>query len=346
MSSMAGIEPLIVAPFHINEHLARLPPHLVSGQRVDWGSATKLLAPVASVLPGAWRARRFAPDILHKTYYYPTLGGSARTRTIVTVHDMIHERYPRDFRASKSMSRLKAKAVASADHVICVSEHTRLDLLNANAIAPARVSVIYHGYDDLTSLLTDETTAAFRMRVLGVNEPYLLYVGGRAEYKNFAGLIHAYGSSKWLREQFRLVCFGGGSWAEPDKALLGKWGVGDRVHHVDGSDAVLAACYRHAALFVYPSLYEGFGIPPLEAMSLDCPVACSNTSSIPEVVGQAAVSFDPGNPESMRATLECVLNSSTTRADLVEHGRHRRQLFSWRRCAEETLQIYQSVLES
>jgi glycosyltransferase involved in cell wall biosynthesis len=346
MSGLAGVEPRIVAPFHINEHLARLPPHLVSGRRVEWGRATKVLATLASVFPGGWRGRRFAPDILHKTYYHPAPNGTARARTVVTVHDMIHERHPQDFRASRSMSRLKARAVARADHVICVSEQTRRDLLDAHEIAPERVSVVYHGYDDLASLLTDETAAAFRMRVLGVDQPYLLYVGGRSEYKNFAGLIRAYSSSQWLREQFRLVCFGGGVWSEADKALLVQSQVSDRVHHVAGSDTNLAACYRHAELFVYPSLYEGFGIPPLEAMALDCPVACSNTSSLPEVVGQAAMSFDPADPESIREALESVLSSPEKRADLIERGRQRRQLFSWRRCAEQTVQIYKTVLGS
>jgi glycosyltransferase involved in cell wall biosynthesis len=346
MSRMGGVEPRIVAPFHVNEHLERLPAHLVSGRKVEWGAAAKLLASLANALPGAWRAHRFRPDIVHKTYYHPSLAGASRVPTVVTVHDMIHERHPNDFRASKSMSRLKANAVASADHVICVSEQTRRDLLEAQDIPASRVSVVYHGYDDLASLLTQERASAFRVRVLGVDEPYLLYVGSRAEYKNFHGVMRAYGSSRWLRDRFRLLCFGGGGWSDADRALLARWQVSDRVHHFGGSDAELAACYRHAELFVYPSLYEGFGIPPLEAMSLDCPVACSNVSSIPEVVGSAAMSFDPADPESIRTALESVLSSPTQRAELVERGRQRRQLFSWTRCAQETVQIYKQVLGS
>lgn len=346
MSRMAGVEPRVVAPFHVNEHLERLPVHLVSGRKVEWGRSSKLLASLANALPDVLRAHQFKPDIVHKTYYHPSLGPRARVPTIVTVHDMIHERHPNDFRASKWMSRLKANAVARADHVICVSQQTRRDLLESHEIPPSRVSVVYHGYDDLASLLTDESAAAFRLRVFGVDEPYLLYVGSRAEYKNFHGVIRAYGSSRWLRDRYRLLCFGGGGWSEGDRALLARWQVSDRVHQFGGPDAELAACYRHAELFVYPSLYEGFGIPPLEAMSLDCPVACSNVSSIPEVVGRAAMSFDPGDPESIGTALESVLSSPAQRAELIERGRQRRQLFSWSRCAQETVQIYRAVLGS
>jgi len=112
------------------------------------------------------------------------------------------------------------------------------------------------------------------------------------------------------------------------------------------ADAVLAACYAHASLFVCPSFYEGFGIPVLEAMSLDCPVACSNSSSLPEVAGDAARLFDPLDRDSIRGALESVLDSPSAANALKERGRIRRQLFSWRSCAENTMGIYRRVLNS
>ena len=113
---------------------------------------------------------------------------------------------------------------------------------------------------------------------------------------------------------------------------------------MSGDDAVLCAIYRQASLFVYPSLYEGFGIPPLEAMSLDCPVACSNTSSMPEVVGNAAIQFDPYEVDSIANALEAVVTNSALQADLRQRGRDRLQAFSWDRCALETLNVYRKVL--
>jgi glycosyltransferase involved in cell wall biosynthesis len=125
--------------------------------------------------------------------------------------------------------------------------------------------------------------------------------------------------------------------------VIARHGLSDNVRQTGGDDAALARCYRHAALFVYPSLYEGFGIPPLEAMSLDCPVACSNTSSLPEVVGDAAATFDPWDTDAMRAALESALNTLAARDALVERGRVQRQQFSWRRCAQETVSIYEEI---
>ena len=138
--------------------------------------------------------------------------------------------------------------------------------------------------------------------------------------------------------------------------------TGDQVRHLGGGDNVLALLYQQAVAFVCPSRYEGFGIPLLEAMSLRCPVICSNTSSIPEVVGDAGEYFDPGNIESMRGAIESVLESQTRRDELITKGAARCALFSWTplsergedvasrgdtnrgRCAEETLNIYRSLV--
>ncbi len=113
---------------------------------------------------------------------------------------------------------------------------------------------------------------------------------------------------------------------------------------MQGDDSLLASLYRGASLFVYPSLYEGFGIPPLEAMSFGCPVVSGNASSLPEVVGDAAELFDPGSPSALLAAIERVLGDSAYRKALVERGHERTQLFSWKRCAEQTLGVYEKVL--
>jgi glycosyltransferase involved in cell wall biosynthesis len=118
----------------------------------------------------------------------------------------------------------------------------------------------------------------------------------------------------------------------------------DIVHLTADSDASLAALYIGATAFVYPSLYEGFGIPVLEAMTLGCPVLCSDSSSLPEVAGDAAEYFDPARTDSLRAALESVVGSATRRAELASRGRARAALFSWERCARETLAVYRSVV--
>jgi glycosyltransferase involved in cell wall biosynthesis len=345
MQHMAGVTPLIVAPFHFNEYLDQLPPSLVRGRRVRWLEGRTALAYGSSVLPGKIIARAFKPDIVHNTYYFPSKP-PAGARGIVTIYDMIHERYPKYLAGSPLITRLKAASVASADHVICISENTRRDVLDIYDIPDERVSVTHLGFDPLATLLTGEPSTDFKVRVLGADVPYLLYVGSRATYKNVRGLLQAYAASAWMRNNFYLLCFGGGDFTGAERAAISEAGVDARVRYVGGSDAVLAACYAHAALFVCPSLYEGFGIPVLEAMSLDCPVACSNSSSLPEVAGDAARLFDPLDRDSIRSALESVLGSPSEATALKERGRVRRQRFSWRSCAENTVSIYRRVLNS
>jgi glycosyltransferase involved in cell wall biosynthesis len=286
---------------------------------------------------------RFRPDIVHNTFYFPAhrVAGALR---IFTVHDMIHEKYPRDALANPLIAHWKALCIRRADHVICVSENTRRDVIDIYGISAARVSVTHLGFDDLGALLSTETAAQFKARMLGADAPFLLYVGGRKGYKNFAALLCAYSGSNWLRENFFLLCFGGGNFTAEEKVAISRAGVADRVKYGGSSDPELANCYRHASILVYPSLYEGFGIPPLEAMSLDCPVACSGNSALPEVVGDAAKTFEPTDVNSIRSALECVLGSVSSLAAIVDHGRIRRQIFSWKHCAERTVGVYRTLL--
>jgi glycosyltransferase involved in cell wall biosynthesis len=345
MQHMTGVTPLIVAPFHFNEYLDQLPSSLVRGRRLRWLEGRTALAYGLSAFAGKSVARAFKPDIVHNTYYFPAKRPIG-ARGVVTIYDMIHEKYPKYFAASPLVTRLKAASVAKANHVICISESTRRDVLATYDLPEERVSVTHLGFNPLASLLTGETSTDFKLRVLGANAPYLLYVGSRASYKNFHGLLGAFAASQRMRTDFFLLCFGGGDFTGGERGAISKAGADGRVKYLGGSDAALALCYAHASLFVCPSIYEGFGIPVLEAMSLDCPVACSDSSSLPEVVGDAARLFNPLDRESIRSALESVVYSPSAATALRERGRIRTQLFSWRACAENTIDIYHRVLNS
>lgn len=248
---------------------------------------------------------------------------------------MIHERFPSAFPQHDRTSELKRMATQRADHVICISESTRNDLLEFFDLPENKVSVVYLRFDSLTTIITETD----------IKKPYLLYVGYRGSYKNFDGFLRAYASSSWLRNNFDVVCFGGGAFSIDEKKLFDDLKLSDdKLIQMNGDDSKLASIYRNDALFVYPTFYEGFGIPPLEAMSLGCPVACSNNSSIPEVVGNAAEYFDPKDNESMCTAMERVLNSSLRQAELIKYGHVRCAQFSWERCAEETLAIYRGLV--
>ena len=172
------------------------------------------------------------------------------------------------------------------------------------------------------------------------------FMSGYGEgYKNFSRLLQAFAASERLKNDFSLVCFGGRGLSGAELDEINSLGFArNRIVQVAGDDRVLANLYQYASILVYPSLYEGFGIPPLEAMSFKCPVACSYTSSLPEVAGDAAEYFDPLDTESIRSAIETVVYSTDKSATLIARGLVRLKLFSWEACAQQTKAVYASLL--
>lgn len=333
-----GQDVSIVCPLYVNQYLAEAGSRrLVSGIKVPvFPKSGRIYRAVNSLL--AWpEIRRFRPDIVHETYYSARSVAPRGSTVVLTVYDMIHERFPENFSFADPTRREKEIAVARADHVICISEQTRTDLVEYLGVLPEKTSVVPLGF-----ALTPSDAGALP-HVADVR-PFLLYVGSRGGYKNFVGLLQAYASSRLIKGECDLICFGGGDFSAKEREAIGKLGsVAERVRQVAGDDGLLASYYRRARAFVYPSRYEGFGIPPLEAMSLGCPVACSNVSSIPEVVGNAAELFDPADTDSIRMAIERVVSDEARRTQLIARGTQRLTMFSWQRCAEQTLDIYQRI---
>jgi glycosyltransferase involved in cell wall biosynthesis len=248
---------------------------------------------------------------------------------------MIHERIGPTAIVDPT-SRRKRLAVSRADHVICVSGSARRDLIELFDFEPARASVVHHG-----CWLAPETPSPAKISA----RPYLLFVGQRGGYKNFEGLLHAFATASVLRKDFDIVCFGGGSLSRHERSVIDRLGIAPgRVVHRYGSDEFLAGAYRQAAMLVYPSRYEGFGMPTVEAMTMGCPVACANTGSLPEICGDAAEYFDPLVPDAIASAVLRVLESPARRQDLVARGFERAGQFSWQACADKTARIYRSLL--
>ena len=176
--------------------------------------------------------------------------------------------------------------------------------------------------------------------------PYLLYVGSRAGYKNFDLLLEAF-SRTGLAGSYRLLAAGGGAWSALERERITTLGLSSSISLIPMADeASLARAYQGAQLFVYPSLYEGFGFPPLEAMSLGCPVLVNRTSSLPEVCGDAALYFNATDAQGLALSLIATLEGAAALAQARAAGKQRVELYSWQRCAKSTLEIYQSVLSS
>lgn len=277
-------------------------------------------------------ARSVGPGVYHQTYFYDPCP-EWKGRRVVTVYDMIYELYPHDYATDDPTARNKAIAIQKADWVICISEHTRKDMIRLLNVPEQKTSVIYLG----NSLTANVPSPAL------VHSPYLLYVGKRGGYKNFRTALQAFAREPILHTQFSLVCFGGGKLTREEEGLMTALGVKEKVFLHDGDDFMLANLYTHAAALIYPSLYEGFGIPPLEAMHYGCPVVVSNASSIPEVVGDAGLYFDPLSEEDIAEKLKAVVLDSSLRSTLIARGKERVRQFSWEKCASETLMVYERL---
>jgi glycosyltransferase involved in cell wall biosynthesis len=256
---------------------------------------------------------------------------------VITVYDMIHELYPDQFIDSWFVIKAKKRAISKAKVIIAISENTKKDLIKIYNVPESKIKVIYlaSSLHSLNLVTIDELKEGH-----GIKRPYILYVGDRRTYKNFKLLFDSYITN--FSDDFDLICFGGGKFKTNELKSINNR-IKNSIIQLNGPDDLLASLYKHAFCFVFPSLYEGFGIPPLEAMSMGCPVIASNASSIPEVVGDAAILFDPNSKEELIYAIKSLFDESK-RNDLIKRGFEQEKKFSWDKMAGETLDIYKSIL--
>ena len=278
------------------------------------------------------------PDIIHPTYY------SSLTRqnidkyhypVVLTVWDMIHEIFPEQMDPNGQQAEQKQKAIVAAQAIICISENTKKDLLERYSIPDSKVTVTYLASEIDASLAYGSEPVPSR--------PYYLYIGNRASYKNFDILLSAFAKAVSVQPDIAL-CVVGSPFNEIEEKLIAELKLTAHIEYYGyASDRQLAKLYRCSVAFVYPSLYEGFGIPPLEAMSCGTAVVASNCSSIPEVVGDAGLLFDPRATCDLADILLLLLDSPTKREDLINKGCQRAKLFNWDKTVAQTLDVYRSV---
>lgn len=275
--------------------------------------------------------------------YHPTLYRAnrlvRRRRMVATHHDCTHERYPALFKNAQLVSENKQRLYRAADAIICVSESSRRDLIHYHSIDPSKTHVIHHGFAGF------KVGHAIEDDQLPVRRPFILFVGNRGTYKNFLTLLEAYKMSG-LPADYDLLAVGGGEFSDAETLRMTKLKLVERVRLVArATDELLAEAYRRASVFVYPSLYEGFGFPPLEAMSLGCVVVASSTSSLPEICGTAAVYFNPEDPAELSETLQSILEDRPSQDAIRARGYAQASLYDWHLTAEKTLKVYEDVLD-
>lgn len=279
-------------------------------------------------------------DIYHPTLYRVMPLARAR-KIVVTHHDCTHERFPHFFRNANRVIRAKRDLYTAADVVICGSESSRRDLLQFYNVDERKVYLIHFG---LSKLARDPHTAESFRR--SRSRPYVLYVGSRVPYKNFGGLLTAFARCH-LQDAFNLVLVGGGALVPSELASARDLKIDQSLQvHPIASDALLAEAYANAELLVYPSLWEGFGVPPLEAMSLGCPVLVSNCSSMPEICRDGASYFDVYDPDSLAKSLPEALMLKASNAPVIARGREIAAGYDWQKCGRLTLDLYRACLRN
>jgi glycosyltransferase involved in cell wall biosynthesis len=285
-------------------------------------------------------ARRFRrsgrqAELVHSTFYDPRyLADSRGAIHVVTVHDMIPELFPDQ--VSLEVHEAKRQYVEQADLVVCVSEATREDLSQFYGELAAPVVVVASGVSDRFVRPGD--------LVEDLPNQYLLHVGARAGYKNFALLLDAFAESSRQHPDLHLVLVGGGPLSTSEQQRIAELGLSHRIDWRQATDEQLPTIYQRATAVILPSRYEGFGLPVLEAMKAGAPVIAGDTAVFREVAGEAAVFFDVDDVNDLAAVISRVLADSQLAHDLVDRGQQRAADFSWSRTARLTAEAYRGVV--
>ncbi len=336
LSKLEGLDIRFLSPIHRNHYLQnsfkreslryRLPiyPNRFGiGQKIDF-----LGDFIASK-----QVIKYNPDIVHETFFASKIDLRIRASRVITVYDLIRETE----NPTSAISSRNISAIKRANAIICISESTRIDLLNLVPLDPDLVSTVHLA---AASIFYERGTVNSEL----IPNNYILYVGQRNGYKNFDRMLLAFAKASFVKSNFQLVVFGGGAFNQNEIQLLRQLGIVKNVKKIDGDDKVLADLYKNASALIYPSLYEGFGIPVIEAMASGCPVICSNRSSLPEIAGDAAVFFDPENEGSIMDAMITTLQDSTKMDEIRAMGIIRSTHFSWERTALETARIYRALI--
>ncbi|GJQ07395.1 mannosyltransferase [Capnocytophaga cynodegmi] len=277
-------------------------------------------------------------DIFHPTYYNTYFLKHIKKPFVVTVHDMIHEKFYRMFSKKDNTIAHKKELMEKANKIIAISENTKMDILDIyNNIDDSKIEVIYHGNSVSSSNLKLQKSQ------IPLPNIYILFVGGRATYKNFLPFVEAVTPILRKYKELKVLCIGGGKFNNQELSLFKRNVIESSFEQLNLNDEDLILAYKKAKFLIYPSLYEGFGMPILEAFECDCPVVCSNTSSFPEIAGDAAHFFNPYDKEDIHDSIKELLHDDQRLNDLVKKGRKRALLFSWEKTSQKTMEVYKSI---
>ncbi|HSD15415.1 MAG TPA: glycosyltransferase family 1 protein [Flavobacterium sp.] len=275
-------------------------------------------------------------DVFVPTYFNPyfvdTLGNKP---FVLTVYDMIHEKLPQYFQRDTKTSEQKKLLMEKATRIIAISESTKKDILEIYPhIDAAKIDIVY-----LSHSIEANSSAS-----LSLPKDYILFVGNRSGYKNFIFFIKAVADLLKADKDLFVVCAGGNKFSKEEEKLIAELGIANQILQRNFEDNELASYYRNAKCFVFPSEYEGFGIPVLESMACGCPIVLAHHSSFPEVAGDAGVYFELNNTADLKNKVQALLSDENLRRKYAEKGIEQASKFSWKVTAQHCLEVYKKVV--
>ncbi len=278
-------------------------------------------------------------QIFHPTYndlYF--LKMLEKEKIVITVHDLAIERYPERFANAQNFIERQKKLIEVSDHIIAVSNNTKNEIVDYYHVNPHKITVVYHGLP--------KEFGKVSIHIRGLPERYLLYVGKRSDNKNFDRFVEAFSKVAKDDPTISLLCVGGGEFTEGERSNMKELGIDRRIQQRNLNDAVLAACYKQAMAFVFPSLYEGFGIPILEAFAMKCPIILSDIGSFREIAGDHGTYFNPESVDSIYETIEWVIDPTNQPAieAKIEAGAEALTNFTLEATYQSTQDVYERVV--
>lgn len=269
----------------------------------------------------------YKPDLIHFSYYNNFLLKFIDIPYILTVHDLIHEKLK--LRQNKFD---KSKLIKKASHIICVSNQTKQELIKFYKVKKEKISVVHSGVEQ-------------KIYKKDKKKNIILFVGSRERYKNFYNFINAYGKSKYLTNNYKVICFGEVAFKDKELNLFKKLKIQEKIYFISGDDEKLNNYYKASNLFVTTSFHEGFGFTPLEAMRMSCPVICSNIPVFKEILKGACEFVNPYDQKNIKLKMEILLKSKKKQKVLIKKGLKKVKNFKWDNCYYKTSKIYENVLK-
>lgn len=277
-------------------------------------------------------------DLFIPTYYDPYfLEFIGDKPFVLTVYDMIHELFPQYFSDGKEIVANKKLLMHKATKIIAVSQNTKKDIIKIYPdIDASKIEVIYHG----NSIKVNDN------KTISLPENYILFVGVRDNYKNFNFLLESIVDLFRADPTLELVCAGGGKFKKEELEFIRSLNLENRISQRNFNEDELGLFYKNAKCFVFPSMYEGFGIPVLESMACGCPIVLTNNSSFPEVAGEAGIFYELDNKTDLKTKIESVLHNENLREEYSQKGLKQVQKFNWEDASQRCYDLYSNALET